>query len=423
MGLFSRKQGRVATSRALSRFTEDEREQGMDMLKAAEDLFVELGAPSRLGTTLFTTCAASMGVDEDSPAFGIAAGASLMGYACRMAAPARELPESISGAIKAQLAFTDSGDLDYEELANDPDRLGNVLEYTATLADDAARVAALADATPGAWQAFATTATYQLHKNLAANAVPKGALPSAEAVENLVRLGYAIRLVDELAGEQPGRKDDLTRDTPGPIDVLPAVGERQDGPPPAKSLDVDRWLTDAANVCVSTFQPFAENMLEFATLERLEILSVMARLLGESPTEELGDDVVAAVSNARMGYALRNCETQMLGLSDYIARDDPLATLLEERLGGDAAIGIAVLHGVLRDVLVLELFGGRTAAYELTPGTTSALRRQAIEQWADEHFPGDDPRTGRDVTVDLVEFGYFLHRVFEICPDCLEDWS
>jgi hypothetical protein len=72
---------------------------------------------------------------------------------------------------------------------------------------------------------------------------------------------------------------------------------------------------------------------------------------------------------------------------------------------------------------VLQLLGGRDAVYEMTPGTTPTLRRQAIERWADQHFAGDDPRTGRDVTVDLVEYGYFLHRLFEICPDCLEDWS
>jgi hypothetical protein len=166
MGLFSRKQGRVALVRAMSRFTEDEREQGMDMLQAAEELFVELGAPSRLGITLLMACVGAPDVDEDSPTFGIAAGASLMGYACRMAAPGRELPENIANAIEAELVFTDDGALDHEALADDPDRLGKLLECTATLADDPVAIAALADATPGAWQAFATTATYQLHSNL-----------------------------------------------------------------------------------------------------------------------------------------------------------------------------------------------------------------------------------------------------------------
>src|SRR3954451_15289701 len=111
MGLFGRQQGRVATVRAMSRFSEDEREQGMTLLEAAESVFVELSAPSRLGTALFTTCASGMGVDGDSPAFGVAAGASLMGYAARIAAPARDLPAAVAGAVRSQLAFTASGEV------------------------------------------------------------------------------------------------------------------------------------------------------------------------------------------------------------------------------------------------------------------------------------------------------------------------
>lgn len=38
----------------------------------------------------------------------------------------------------------------------------------------------------------------------------------------------------------------------------------------------------------------AERLLELATLERSEILSVVDRLLGESPSEKLGDDVVTS---------------------------------------------------------------------------------------------------------------------------------
>jgi len=423
MVLFSRKQGRVGTVRAMSRFTEDEREHGMDMLQAAESVFVELGAPSRLGTALFATCVHGMGVAEDSPAYGVAAVASLMGYACRMASPGRDVPANIAGAIESQLVFTDAGEMDYEVMANDPDRLGALIEYTATLADNPAAIAALADATGGAWQAFATTATFQLHKNLVANGLAKRALPPGEGLENLLRLGYAIRLIDEVAGEQPIRKDGLPFDTNADVAFIPEVGGRQDGPAPAEPLDVESWLTDTATVCVSDFEPFAERLLELATLERLEILSVMDGLVGERPSEELGDEVVTAMANARVGYALRNRETQLLGRSDFIAQDDPIAALLEERLSGDAAIGIAVIHGVLRDVLVFQFLGGREALYAMTPGTTPQLRREAIEQWASQYFPGDGPRTGRDVTVALVEYGYFLHRVFEICPDCLEDWS
>ena len=59
--------------------------------------------------------------------------------------------------------------------------------------------------------------------------------------------------------------------------------------------------------------------------------------------------------------------------------------------------------------------------YAVTPETTAALR--ALTKWADDHFPGDNPRTGREVTIDPVEYGYFLHRLFEVRPDRLEDGS
>lgn len=245
MGLFSRKPGRLATIRAMSAFSQADRDQGMAMLEATEDVFVELRAPSRLGTALFTACAGSMGVDEDSQVVGVVAGASLMGYACRMATPARELPDNLAGAIGSRLLFTKAGELDYDALADDPERFGKLCELTAAVADDPAAIAALADVTTGAWQTFATTATFQLHKNLVASGLSKRALPSREALENLLRLGYAIRLVDEVAGEQPGRKDELLRgdDQGEPVEPDPVVIERQNGRRPQRPSTSTRGRT------------------------------------------------------------------------------------------------------------------------------------------------------------------------------------
>jgi hypothetical protein len=206
MALFRRKQGRVATVTAMARFSEVDRERGMDMLEAAEAVFIGLGAPSRLGTALFSAAASGMGLDDESPLYGVAAGASLMGYACRMAEPANELPERMADVITDQLVFADSGELDYEAISDEPERLGRLLELTGSAADDRAAIAALAGASEGAWAAFSTTATYQLHKNLVRNGVPKRLLPPHDTLENLLRLGYAIRLIDEVAGEVPADK-------------------------------------------------------------------------------------------------------------------------------------------------------------------------------------------------------------------------
>lgn len=206
MGLFRRKQGRAATTRAMSRFTEGEREQGMNMLEATEDVFVDLRAPSRLGATLFT--AATGDLDKDDPMFGMVAAVSLMGYSCRMAHAADKQPDDhLATAIAAQLLVGESGKVDHA--AQDPARLIEVLHITAELADDPAAIAGLSGVEVGAWNAFATTATYQLHKNFVASGQSRRALPSPEAIENLLRLGYAIRIVDEIAGEHPVTRNDL----------------------------------------------------------------------------------------------------------------------------------------------------------------------------------------------------------------------
>jgi hypothetical protein len=161
-------------------------------------------------------------------------------------------------------------------------------------------------------------------------------------------------------------------------------------------------------------------VLELITLDRLEIVPLMDALLGQRPGK-VDDDVVVAVSNTRFGYALRNREIQLLGRSDYVAPDDAIATLLEERWGGEATVGTAVIFGVLRDICTFGFLGGLDGLFAVTPGTTPELRRNATRRWANEHYPGTDGRTGRDITITLLEHGYTLHRLFEIHPEALKD--
>lgn len=403
----------------MARFTEAEREQGMDMLEAAEQQFVMLGAPSRLGTAILNACVQSAGVDTDSPAYGMVAGASLMGYACRLAEPTGEPPNGVGDAIKTQIIFTESGEVAYEAMAEDVERFRKVVELVAGLADDADAIAALANVPRGAWEAFVTTAVYQLQKNLRANGVPKRGLPDGEVLSNLLRLGYAIRFADEIAGEKPMLKASLANDD-RPSDFGALVIERGEGPPPTEPIDVEQWLSDTSVVCTHDFEPYAERVLEIVTLDLLGVLPMMDALLGETPTEEIGDDVVTTLSNARFGYALRNRETQLLGNSDYVARDDAVATLLEERWGGELVVDTAVIGGLLRDLCSFGFLGGPEGVYETTPGARAELRRNAIEEWADRYFPGESERTGRDITICLVQYGYVLHRLFEIHPTALK---
>jgi hypothetical protein len=202
-----------------------------------------------------------------------------------------------------------------------------------------------------------------------------------------------------------------------PLSPSTTAPERYVEPVPHTPLNVDTWISDATIVATNNFEPLAEHLLACATYERLGILPVMEGLLGARP--EIDGQVETALSNTRLGYALRNCEIQLVEHADYVDPEDALAQLLDERMAGETGVNLAVVHGVMRDVLVIGVGGGRDHLDEVTPGTTPTLRREAIERWAQRYFPGDDPRIGHDVTMELVEYGYFLHRLFEIRPDGL----
>jgi hypothetical protein len=210
MPLWKRKQGAVSTVVAVSHLSRADRERGMDMLQAAEEVFVTISAPSRLGSALLSACLASIGVEEGDRSWGVFAGAALLGYACRRGDPSRAAPEDVYAEVRAELIVDHDGRLDYAALAEDPDRFRGILELIASAADDVGSVAELANCATGGWEAFSATATYQLHKNLRDNGVSKRMLPSPETVEHLLRIGYAIGLVDEVAGEMPTPKTGMT---------------------------------------------------------------------------------------------------------------------------------------------------------------------------------------------------------------------
>ena len=438
MGLFTRKQGSVATISAMSEFSNADREHGMDMLQDTEEVFVGLGAPSRLAVSVFSAVMSTMGVDDESPAYGVAGGPMQMGYACRMSDDSNELSGALATAFISQLALDDDGTLIYEEMAEDPSKFTTLVEYVATIADDPQAITALAGATDGAWNAFSTTATFQLHRNFVRNGLPKGALPDHDSIENLLRLGYALRLLDEVSGEPPidkaGRpiaEADRYADARRRVVATQAssdtetVSEQGPGPDPdlpaGADLDVDAWLSASTSVATNDFEQYVERILELGTLDRLGIWTVFDFMIGERPKpKKITDDVVTAMSNARLGYAMRNREIQLVDVADTDG-EGPLAKLFDERSEGVAGINMAMIDGVLRDVLYLHFDGGPERLYETTPGTTPEIRRRAINQWADEHYPGADPTVGFDITVALLEYGYFLHRLIELRPEILPD--
>jgi hypothetical protein len=171
----------------------------MDLLGGAEDVFVTLGAPSRLGTALISTLLTMSDLEDESQLFVQASGVALMGYATRMS---QGLLPSIQAIAVAQreIPRLEDDEIDYERLGDEPDRFTPLLEYVATLADERDVICYLAKC------------SMQFHKNLARNGMARRDLLPPGDVENLLAVGYALRVLDEAAGQEPLMKAVIARE-------------------------------------------------------------------------------------------------------------------------------------------------------------------------------------------------------------------
>jgi hypothetical protein len=190
-----------AVKKTMRRLPEHEREEGMEMSESAEQTFVTLGAPSRLGTGVATAFAASS-AEEGTPVYGQIVVCTLMGYACRMSQEC-DVPADVAAQIEPNLLRDEAGTVDFERLSNDPDHFRQLSEWVADTADEPVTLFALASCTPGTWESFAATATYSLQRNLVENGLAKALLIPVGGMDEIMRLGYIIRVVDEVAGLEP----------------------------------------------------------------------------------------------------------------------------------------------------------------------------------------------------------------------------
>ena len=145
-------------------------------------------------------------MEQESQAYSMAATAAMMGYACRMAYD-NELPVEIVEGIEPYLIRNEDGQVEIER--QEPDRFKLVHETVATLAGDEFTIADLAGTDWMGWGAFSAFATFSLQANFVQGGVRKRRLIPADRLEELLCLGYAIRVVDEVAGLEPVRKADL----------------------------------------------------------------------------------------------------------------------------------------------------------------------------------------------------------------------
>jgi hypothetical protein len=196
-----RKQGLVSLTSALSEFDAGDRERGFDLLQEAEGVFVEISAPSRLGTSLLSLGLMGLGIVAADPIYGAYAGAAMLGYACRMGQSSPPSPPNDTARVERQLLRTKDGDLDYERMSEQPDRLRGLAGYLANL--DERGFYRLLGSSPEAWAVFSAAATTQLHRNLVSNGIARRTLPEGLMLRTLLRVGYPVRFIDEVAGEAP----------------------------------------------------------------------------------------------------------------------------------------------------------------------------------------------------------------------------
>jgi hypothetical protein len=178
----------------------DSRADAEALLIATEELFVNLAAPSRLAVAALQAITRSGGITEDDPYYGAYVGIALFGYACRMS---QDLDIDDDGAITEQVLYDPDGNVDYDAIAEQPERLGAMAQWVLDHSSDPGAVPELLGATPRGWQKFVELAARQLRLNLRRNGMPRRALPDDSLITDFLRLGYATRLLDEAAGERP----------------------------------------------------------------------------------------------------------------------------------------------------------------------------------------------------------------------------
>ena len=161
------------------------------IFEAAERVYLTIGGPSLLGCAIVETTISERGVREGSDAFAAGAQAALMGYACRMPRVGG-LDASLARSLNASFSLAGGG-VSSERLLGAPREVHRLLEAVRALSADTRWVCALAGCTLQVWGEFCKRVgdTYA------------AAIEDPVSVGELVRLGYAVRVADEVNSLDP----------------------------------------------------------------------------------------------------------------------------------------------------------------------------------------------------------------------------
>ena len=353
-------------------------QEAADLIDGARRVFSGLGAPSPLGMVLFSLNAGRLSVATATGAWGLASGYALMGYACRVAEAGRSLDDERTATLRVEVPCTRGGDVDYAGLLERPEEIAALSDCVTTISAD------LDLFIERAWMDFEREAAKRLRRHyLRRGAVPSSLPPDEQAFE-LLRLGYALRILDEVVGESPSGS------VSGPsLDVSSGV-----------PLDADEWVDAAASTVLDDFEASIEALLEAGV--PLALGAPDGRTFLES------DDGAVASADARLGFALRRREQRVTpsraGLRDAFSTE---AASLER---------LEAFPDFVSDVVRYGYCGGADAAIASVPGPDPAVRAAALSECVERRC-GDTPHRTEDEIRALVRYGYLLHRALELRSD------
>ena len=352
------------------------RAAGAELMEGATRVLPTLGAPSPLGTVVFAVCANRI---EISGTRGIAIGHALMGYACRVGDAVSPRAGRHIAELAGELLFTRGGEVDYALFLERPAQIEALADRVIRLAATPVSVAEAGLLGVDVWRAFERDSVTRLRKHFLRRGASPSELPIDRQARHLVRLGFALRLLDEAAAESPA----------GPVRCRSEARLGRDALRGAES-----WLSAAASWCGVDLGSDVELMLDAG----------LSRVLGEDALRLDGDAAAIAVADARLGYALRRLERRHPGQADGT---DPFS---QEAVALDQSGSIP---GFVADVVRYGYCGGAVAAIARMPGATGALRTTAFAEWSERRRRAQPSRSDEDVLA-LVRYGYLIRRVLEL---------
>ena len=366
-------------------------------LRDAERHFATLGSPSPLGTVLITMAAPALrGTTTGAEVgWGVVLGTCLFGYAARMAAPTDRSLAAGMEAIESALPFTATGEIDYATLSLDLGRVDRLAEIAVALARDLDEADDPVSSSWTAWGRFSVGAARRLRTSFIRRGIPRSALPHARSSDLLLRLGYVIRVIDEIAGETPSGRARASS---------PARDVGDDSPFDGSEVTSESWLHRAVLGCGPDLDPVVEPLLERGALGILRLAA-----FGSAATE---DEETQAVASARLGFVLRALEAA-LSRAPRPDRSDAFLAEVDRRCERSASPAAGAVEFLI-DVVRYGYCGGAEAVIGRIEGEPAQARTEVFAAAVERCCDGEVSATLAEVVPGLVHLGYLLHRIFEL---------